>query len=154
MKPEGTIGLHSVCLSLCHSVNVTLSFCQCHSFCLSHKFSGLFLAMLPYILMKLGSKLPYEELHIKFDFGHGWPTFAGVIALCSKFVFQTFLGYAYTYLNESWQQASIWRVTVQVWLLSRLTYFFRSYCPLFKIRFPDFSWLCFHISELKLDSKL
>ena len=25
-----------------------------------------------------------------------------------------------------------------------------SYCPLFKIGFPDFSWLCFHISEWKL----
>ena len=25
-----------------------------------------------------------------------------------------------------------------------------SYCPLFKIRFPDFSHLCFHISEWKL----
>ena len=25
-----------------------------------------------------------------------------------------------------------------------------SYCPLFKIRFPDFSCLCFHISEWKL----
>ena len=25
-----------------------------------------------------------------------------------------------------------------------------SYCPLFKIHFPDFFWLCFHISEWKL----
>ena len=106
--------------------------------------------MLSYIWMKLGSKLPYEELHIKFSFCHGWLTFSGVIALWSKFVFQTFLGYAFTYLNESWKQASIWRVTVQVWLLLWLTCFFMSYCPLFKIRFPDFSWLCFHISEWKL----
>ena len=26
---------------------------------------------------------------------------------------------------------------------------FLSYCSLLKIRFPDFSWLCFHIPELK-----
>ena len=49
--------------------------------------------------MKVGSKLPYEELQIKFDFCHGWPPF------------------------------------------------FMSYSPLFKIRFPDFSLLCFHISK-------
>ena len=49
-----------------------------------------------------GSKLLYEELQIKFDFRHGWPTFSWVIALCSKFDFQTFLHSAFTYLNESW----------------------------------------------------
>ena len=106
--------------------------------------------MLPHIWMKVCSKLPYEELQIKFDFRHGWPTFSWVIALCSNFVFHTFPGYAFTYLNESWLQASIWSVTDQVWLSSRLTYFFMSYCPLFKFRFPDFSRLCFHISEWKL----
>ena len=40
--------------------------------------------------MKVGSKLPYEELQIKFDFHHDWPTFSWVIALCSKFVFPDF----------------------------------------------------------------
>ena len=34
-------------------------------------FSRLFSAMLSHILMKVGSKLPYEELQIKFDFRHG-----------------------------------------------------------------------------------
>ena len=67
-----------------------------------NSFSGLFSALLSQIWMKVGSKLPYEELHIKFDFRHGWPTFSWVIALCSKSVFRTFLGYAFTYLNESW----------------------------------------------------
>ena len=76
--------------------------------------------------------------------------FSWVIALCSKFVFLSFLAYTFTYMNESWWQASIWRVTDQVWLLSRLTYFFMSYCPLVNIAFPDFSSLCFHISKWKL----
>ena len=31
--------------------------------------------------------------------------------------------------------------------LGMLPLCFMSYCPLFKIRFPDFSRLCFHISE-------
>ena len=67
-----------------------------------NSFSGLFSAMLSCIWMKFGSKLLYEDLQIKFDFRHGWPTFSWVIALCSKFVFRTFLGLAFTYLNESW----------------------------------------------------
>ena len=90
VKPEGTIGLHSVLLSLRLSV------------CPSHSFSRLFFAMLSYIWMKVGSKLPYEELQIKFYFRHDWPNISWVIALCLKIVFRTFLGYAFTYLNESW----------------------------------------------------
>ena len=61
-----------------------------------------------------------------------------------------FLPNAFTFMKESWRQASIWRVTDQVRLLSWLTYFFMSYCPLIKIRFRDFSSLCFHISDWKL----
>ena len=49
-----------------------------------NSFSRLFLAMLLHIWMKIGNKLPYEELQIKFDFPHGWPTFSWVIALCLK----------------------------------------------------------------------
>ena len=56
-----------------------------------NSFSGLFSAMLSHISMTLDKELPYEELQIKFDFRHGWPTFSWVIALCSKFVFRTFL---------------------------------------------------------------
>ena len=97
VKPEGTIGLHSVRPSV--SLSVSLSVCP------SHSFSGLFFAMLSHIWMKVGSKLLYEELQIEFDFRHGWPIFM-------------------------------------------------SYCPLFKISFPDFSSLCFHISEWKLVGKL
>ena len=52
-------------------------------FCLSHLFPGLFLAMLSHIWMKIASKLLYEELQIKFDFHHGWPTFSWVANLTS-----------------------------------------------------------------------
>ena len=79
-------------------VTVDLLFHELLSF-VQNSFSGLFSALLSYIWMKVGSKLPYEELHIKFDFGHDWPTFSWVIALCSKFVFRTILGYAFTYLT-------------------------------------------------------
>ena len=36
-------------------------------------FSRLLLAMLAHIWMKVGSKLSYEELQIKFNFRHDWP---------------------------------------------------------------------------------
>ena len=36
-----------------------------------NSFSGFFLVMLSHTRMKVGSKLPYEELQIKFDFRHG-----------------------------------------------------------------------------------
>ena len=141
VKPEGTIGLHSVrhsvtlsfCLSVCHTrfpdfswlcfhmfewnlvtnfhmksyrssstfVTVDLLFHELLPF-VQNSFSGLFLAMLSHIWMKLASKLPYEEVQIKLDFLHGWPTFSWFIAICSKFVFRTFLDTAFTYLNESW----------------------------------------------------
>ena len=66
-----------------------------------NSFSGLFFTLLSHIWMKVCRKLPYEELQIKFDFRHGWPTFSWVIALSSKFVFRHFLHSAFTYLNES-----------------------------------------------------
>ena len=40
-----------------------------------NSFSGFFLVMLSHIWMKVGSKLPYEELQIKFHFHHSWTTF-------------------------------------------------------------------------------
>ena len=69
-----------------------------------------------------------------------------------------FLDFSWLYFQVSewrlvtrfYMKSSIWKVTDQVWLSSRLTKFFKSYCPLFKIRFPNFSRLCFHISEWKL----
>ena len=35
-----------------------------------NSFSGLFLPMLAHIGIKVGSKLPYEEFQVKFDFCH------------------------------------------------------------------------------------
>ena len=128
VKPEGTIGLHSVWMKvgsvlpsvrhtrfldfslLCFRISewklVTSfhmnSYRSSSTFVtvdqlfhdllpfVQNSFSGLFSAMLSQIWMKVGNKLPYEELQIKFDFRHGWPTFSWVIALCSKFVFRTF----------------------------------------------------------------
>ena len=137
VKPEGSIGLHSVRRSLSPSVRHTrfpdfsllcfhlfgwklvASFCmksyrssssfvtvdlllhELLPFVIENSFSGLFLAMLSYIWMKVGSRVPFKELQIKFYFCHGWPTFSWVIVLCyEKFVFRTFLGYAFIYLSK------------------------------------------------------
>ena len=145
VKPEGTIGLHSVCPSLrpslCQSVRLSVRHTRFPDFSLlcfdisewklvasfymksyrssstfvmvdllfhellpfaENSFSGLFFTLLSHIWVKVGRKLPYEELQIKFHFRHSWPTFSWVIALCWKFVFQTFLHSAFTYLSESW----------------------------------------------------
>ena len=78
-----------------------------------NSFSGLFFSLLSHIWMKVGRKLPYEELQIKFDFRHGWLTFSWVIALCLQFSFHTFLGYDFTFLiHDSWYQAIL---TVIYW---------------------------------------
>ena len=42
-----------------------------------------------------------------------------------------------------------WHNTDQVWLLSRLTYFYMRYCPLQQFSFPDFSFVIFQHIELK-----
>ena len=91
VKTEGNIDLQSVCPSVS----------------LSHSFSGLFITMLSHIWMKLGSKLLYEELQVRFDFRHSLTYF--FVSYCPLFiilsvtlVFQTFLRYAFTYLDESW----------------------------------------------------
>ena len=144
VKPEGTIGLHSVrqsvCQSVCPSVRLSVRHTRFPDFSslyfhisgwklvqsfymksyrssltfvtvdrlfhellpfVQNSFTGLFSVMLSHIWMKVCRKLPHEELQSKFNFCHGWPTFSWVIALCSKFVLRTFLGYAFTYLNES-----------------------------------------------------
>ena len=102
--------------------------------------------------MKVGSKLPYEELQVKFDFRHGWPTCIFFMSYCPllKIRFPDFYWLCF-HVSEWNLVASIcMRLTNQVRLSLRLTYFFMGYCPLFKIRFPDFSQLSFHISEWKL----
>ena len=47
--------------------------------------------MLSHICMKLGSKPPYDELHLKFDFCHSWLTFSWVIVLPSNSFSRLFL---------------------------------------------------------------
>ena len=110
--------------------------------------------MFSHIWMKVGRKLPYEELQNKVDFRHGWPTFSWVIALFSKFVFRTFLGHAFTYLNKRWKQASIWRVTDQVRLLSRLTYFFHELLPFVQNSFSGLFSAMLSDIWMKVGSKL
>ena len=48
------------------------------------------------------------------------------------------------YINLSWHK------TNQVWVSSCLTYFYRSYCPLLKFCFPDFSLPSFEILTCNL----
>ena len=67
----------------------------CLSVYRSHKVSIFSLAMLLDMMENNGSKLPYEELQVKFDFQYGWPTFSRITALCSILVVQNFLCYAY-----------------------------------------------------------
>ena len=100
----------------------------CHLFKIRFGFS--LHSMLSYIWMEVGSKLPYEEL-MKSDIRHGWPTFQKFLPSVQS-SFLDFLAYAVIYLDESWLQAFIWRVTDQVRLLSRLTIF--HYCCLFKYK--------------------
>ena len=128
-------------------------------FCLSHSFSGFFFAVLSHIWMKVGSKLLYAELQIKFDFRHGWSTFSIVIVLCSNSVCHT------CFPDFSWICFRIfrWKLEASFYMKSykssstfvKVYQFFHKSLPFVQnyvchTRFPDFSWLCFHISKWKL----
>ena len=56
-------------------------------------------------------------------------------------VFRTFLSHPLRYWLEIWHTTLSWDDTDQVWLLSRLTYFYLSYCPLQKCPPTRFSEL-------------
>ena len=119
-----------------------------------NSFSELFSVMLSHIWMKVGRKLPHEELQIKFNFCHGWPTFSRVIALCSKFVFRTFLCYFFTYMNESWKEAYVWRVTDQVPLVT-VDLLLHDLLPFLKKNsFPHFSFFCMKSYTLSLKHQI
>ena len=60
-------------------------------------------------------------------------------------VFRTFLCRLLRYWLEIWYMNLSWHHTDQVLVLLRLTYFYRSYCPLLKFSFPDFSLPSFEI---------
>ena len=60
-------------------------------------------------------------------------------------VFWTFLCRLLRYWLEIWYMNLSWHNTDQDRVLSRLTYFYRSYCPLLKFSFPDFYLPSFEI---------
>ena len=78
-------------------------------------------------------------------------------------VFRNFLSRPLRYWLEIWYMDLSWHNTDQVWLCLRLTYFYMSYCPLLKFRFPDFClssfnilswnfiWICLDIIQVKFD---
>ena len=65
-------------------------------------------------------------------------------------VFQTFLCSLLRYWLEIWYMNLLWHNTDKVWVSSRLTYFYRSYCPLLKFCFQDFSLQSFEILNWNL----
>ena len=60
-------------------------------------------------------------------------------------VFRTFLSHPLRYWLEIWYVNLSWHDTDQVRVSLRLTYSYRSYCPLLKFSFPNFSLLSFKI---------
>ena len=122
------------------------------SICLSTRFSGLFSVVLLDNDLKFGMWICLYIIQIKFDFHYVWPTFTWVtkkcIALCKKLVFLTFFFRLLWYWLEIWYMNLSWHKTDQDWLLSRLTHFYMSYCPLLNIVFRTF--LC-HLSRYWLE---
>ena len=142
VKPGGTIGFLAVCPSVCPSVSQSV---RQSSRCPSTRFSELFSVVLWDIDLKFGLWICLHIIQIKFDFGRVWFTLTWVIALCLNFVIQTFLCHLSTYWVEISYMNLSWHNTGQVRLGSCLTYFYMSYCPLLKFRFPDFSLSSFDI---------
>ena len=123
-----------LCLSVCQSTR-----------CPSTRFSELFSVVLWDIDLKFGMLIRLDIIQIKFEFPYAWPTFTGVIALCLNLVFRVFLCRLLRHWLEIWYMNLSWHNTDQFWVSSRLTYFYRSSCPLLKFCFPDFSLLSFEI---------
>ena len=128
--------------SFCPSVHQSV--CQ-STRCPSTRFSELFSVILWDIDLKFGMWICLDMIQTKFEFPHAWPTFTGVIALCWNLVFQVFLCHLLWYWLEIWYTNLSWHNTDQVQVSLRLTYSYRSYCPLLKFSFPDFSLLSFEI---------
>ena len=132
----------SFCPSVCLSVHLSV---RQSTGCPSTRFSKLFSVILWDIDLKFGIWICLDIIQIKFEFRYVWPTFIGVIALCWNLVSQTFLCCLLRYWLEIWYMNLSWHNTDQVRLSLRLTYFYRSYCPLLKFSIPDFSLLSFEI---------
>ena len=97
------------------------------------------------ILTWIWHMICHDIIQLKIEFCHARLNFTGVIALCYYLVFQTFLCRLLRYWLEIWYMNLSRHNTVQVWVLSCLTYFYRSYCFLLKFSFPDFSLSSFEI---------
>ena len=123
------------------SLSVSPSVCQS----VTLQFSRLFSAVFWDIYFKFGIWIGHDIIQIKFEFRHAWPTFTGVIALCSNLVFRIFLCSLLRYWLQIYYTKLSWHSTDQVRVSSLLTYFYRSYFPLLKFSFPDFSLQSFQI---------
>ena len=120
-----------------HRLSLCLSVCQ-STRCLSTRFSELFSVVLWDIDLKFGMWISLGIVQNKFEFRYAWLTFTGVIVLCWNLVFRVFFCLLLRYWLEIWYMNLSWYNTDQVRVSSRLTYFYRSYCPLLKFSFPEF----------------
>ena len=136
-------------LSLVQTQNFLWDLSICLSVRPSTQFSELFSAVLWDIDLKFGIWICLDMIQIKFDFCVVHPTFTGVISHFKNLVFRTFLSRLLWYWPKIWNMNLSWHDTDQVRLLSRLTYFYMSYCPLLKFRFSGL-FLC-HLSTYLLE---
>ena len=144
MKPEGGRGYFRFWCRLSLCLSVRPSVCQ-STRCPSIRFSEVFSVVLWDIDLKFGMWICLDIIQVKFEFCRAWLTFTGVIALCWNLVFRVFLSRLLRYWLEIWYMNSSWYNTDQVRVSLRLTCFYRSYCPLLKFSFLDFSLLSFEI---------
>ena len=122
----GTLSLLAVRPSVCLSVSQSVTI----------QFSRLFSAVFWDIDFKFGIWICHNIIQIKFDLSHAWLTFTWVIDFFCSLL---------RYWLEIWCVNWFWLHTDQVRVSSRLTYFYRSYCPLLKFSIPDFPLQPFEI---------
>ena len=145
----------SLCLSVRPSVRPSVCPSVCQSTrCPSTRFSELFSVVLWDIDLKL---VPYRWNRGDFRFPRRLSLCLSVRpSVCLSVslsvhsvsvhsVFRTFLSRPLRYGLEIWYVNLSWHNTDQVRVLSRLTFFNRSYCPLLKFSFPGFSLPSFEI---------
>ena len=72
----------------------------------------------------------HHIIQIKFEFCHAWPTFIGVIALCTTFSFSDFSPQSFEILASNLAYEFVFTFYRSILLI---------YCPLLKFSFPHFS---------------